>query len=82
MKDDAAQQLLDWVHANVEGTVTTEELKEAVDYANLPIDAKEPVADLPDREWTKEELLEEIDGMAPDGAAPSGGFTPSSGSPV
>ena len=82
MEANEAQQLLDWVHTNVHTKVTTDELKDMANDSNLPIDAKKAVVDLPDREWSKEELTEEIDRIASGDATPTGGFFPTSGSPV
>jgi hypothetical protein len=77
-----SQALTDWIHAQVSDGDTTAQLREKADESNLPVDAKKAIMDLPDQEWTTQELTDEVSGLSPDEGPATGGFFPSSGSPV
>jgi hypothetical protein len=83
MDSETRQELIDWIQENVPGeSIHTGELQLSAEEANLTVDAKSTIMDLPDQEWEKAELLEYVDKRAGDQLMPTGGFFPSSGSPV
>jgi hypothetical protein len=80
--ESTRQETIDWVHRNAPENVTTDQLREIANDSNLAIDAKQLIMDLPDREWDKTELADEINERSRGGNVPTGGFFPTSGSPV
>lgn len=58
------QRLTDWVTDELGERVSTSEVVEKADAAPLPQEAKRVVRDLPDREWSREELLGALQDLA------------------
>lgn len=83
MDNATVQELIDWVQENVpDHGISTADLHLSAEDANLTVEAKSAIMDLPDRLWEKAELLEHLEKRAGDRNLPTGGIFPASGSPV
>jgi hypothetical protein len=49
-----------WVQSNFGQHITKQELADKIDASGLPEDAKQTVRDLPNRSYTKEEVIDSI----------------------
>lgn len=64
MEENEVQELLDWLQANVNGMITTPELRYLSDDSGLTEESVRLIHELPDRDWTKDQLMEEAENRA------------------